>query len=133
VAERIGVAAGILLDENRRILLAERRGDVKFPGLWEFPGGKIAAGESPETALHRELREELGIEIGAFQYFLTIDHDYDDRRVRLHFYIVTAWNGKVRGTTGQRLRWVAAVELDAEDLLPADRPVVEALRELPPG
>ncbi len=127
-ATRIGVAAGILRDENGRILLAERRDDASFPGLWEFPGGKIGVSESVEAALGRELREELGIEISNFEHLLNIDHDYDDRRVRLYFYTVTAWRGEVRGVLGQHLRWVPLHELDAKELLPADAAVIDALQ-----
>lgn len=130
VATRIGVAAGILRDETGRILLAERRGDASFPGLWEFPGGKIGMAESVEAALHRELREELGIEISAFEHLLSVDHDYDDRCVRLYFYTVTGWCGELRGVLGQQLRWVPLNEMDASEMLPADVAVIDALRRL---
>ena len=129
-ATRIGVAAGILRDENGRILLAERRNDASFPGSWEFPGGKIGVDESAEAALGRELREELGIEIRVFEHLLSVDHDYDDRCVCLHFYTVTGWHGEVCGVLGQHLRWVPLNELDASELLPADVAVIDALRGL---
>ncbi|MEX0976791.1 MAG: 8-oxo-dGTP diphosphatase MutT [Woeseia sp.] len=129
-ATRIGVAAGILRDKMGRILLAERRGDASFPGLWEFPGGKIGAAESVEAALLRELREELGIEISAFKHLLSVDHDYGDRCVRLYFYMVTGWRGELRGVLGQHLRWVSLNEMDATELLPADVAVIDALRRL---
>jgi 8-oxo-dGTP diphosphatase len=129
-ATRIGVAAGILRDKNGRILLAERRNDASFPGLWEFPGGKIGVAETVEAALGRELREELGIEISIFEHLLSIDHDYTDRCVRLYFYTVTGWRGEVRGVLGQHLRWVPLQELDAKELLPADAAVINALRGL---
>lgn len=129
-ATRIAVAAGILHDETGRILLAERRGDASFAGLWEFPGGKIGDSESAEAALCRELREELGVEIRVFEHLLSVDHEYGDRRVRLYFYTVTGWSGELRGLLGQQLRWVPLHELDEKELLPADAPVIDALRRL---
>lgn len=129
-APRTEVAAGILCDKRRRVLLAERVDDRAFAGLWEFPGGKIDACESPEAALCRELREELGIEVTDCRHFLSTDHDYSDRRVRLHFYLVTAWREPIRGVVGQKVRWVKIDALDPGQLLPADLPVIAALRGL---
>lgn len=130
VLRRIEVAAGILRDGAGRILLAERTNDPAFRGLWEFPGGKLDEGETPETALARELLEELGITIAGAQHLLTVDHDYPDRSVRLHFYLVGEWRDSVRSLTGQRLRWVAPDALEKAELLPADGPVVRTLRAL---
>lgn len=122
------VAAGILCDSEGRILIAERLGDGPFHGMWEFPGGKIAAGESSQCALSRELAEELGIEVTACSSFMNLRHEYDDRVVTIEFFIVTDWNSDPIGREGQALRWVPAEALDADELLPADMPVVEALR-----
>lgn len=127
---RIEVAAGILRDEAGRVLLAERAGDAAFAGLWEFPGGKLDPGERPAEALKRELREELGIEVSTCRHLLSLDHDYPDRAVRLHFYLVEQWGGPVRAATGQRLRWTPLDAVEASELLPADAPVIDALREL---
>lgn len=122
------VAAGILCDSEGRILIAERLGDGPFHGMWEFPGGKIAAGESSQCALSRELAEELGIEVTACSSFMNLRHEYDDRVVTIEFFIVTDWNSDPIGREGQALRWVPPEALDADELLPADMPVVEALR-----
>ncbi|MCH8248023.1 MAG: 8-oxo-dGTP diphosphatase MutT [Proteobacteria bacterium] len=122
------VAAGILCDSEGRILIAERLGDGPFHGMWEFPGGKIAAGESSQCALSRELAEELGIEVTACSSFMNLRHEYDDRVVTIEFFIVTDWNSDPIGREGQALRWVPPETLDADELLPADMPVVEALR-----
>ncbi len=122
------VAAGILCDSEGRILIAERLGDGPFHGMWEFPGGKIAAGESSQCALSRELAEELGIEVTACSSFMNLRHEYDDRVVTIEFFIVSDWNSDPIGREGQALRWVPAEALDADELLPADMPVVEALR-----
>jgi 8-oxo-dGTP diphosphatase len=127
---RIEVAAGILRDGDGSVLLAERAGDAAFAGLWEFPGGKLDPGERPEEALGRELREELGILIDRHRHLLSLDHDYPDRAVRLHFYLVEQWLGPVAAVTGQRLRWVRLDALEESELLPADAPVIEVLRGL---
>ncbi|HNP63749.1 MAG TPA: 8-oxo-dGTP diphosphatase MutT [Woeseiaceae bacterium] len=123
------VAAGILCDSKGRVLIAERRGDGPFHGLWEFPGGKIAPGESAERALSRELAEELGIEVTESSSFMNLRHEYDDRIVSIEFFIVSRWKCKPVGREGQELRWVPSEFLDAAKLLPADQPVVAALQQ----
>lgn len=123
------VAAGILCDSAGRILIAERVGGGVFNGLWEFPGGKIGADETPLEALSRELAEELGIEVTACASFMNLRHEYDDRVVTIEFFIVSEWNSDPVGREGQALRWVPRDSLDAEELLPADVPVVEALQK----
>lgn len=121
------VAAGILRDSLGRFLITERLCDGPFNGLWEFPGGKIVAGESPRDALFRELAEELGIEIRSSRPFMGLHHEYPDRTVDLEFFLVTDWRGEPSGLEGQQIRWVAPGELDTQQLLPADAPVIEAL------
>ena len=123
------VAAGILCDSAGRVLIAERIGGGVFDGLWEFPGGKIAADETSMQALSRELAEELGIEVTACASFMNLHHEYDDRIVTIEFFIVSDWNSDPVGREGQALRWVPRESLDAEELLPADVPVVEALQK----
>lgn len=125
----IHVVAGILLD-GPRVLLSERIGDSPFAGLWEFPGGKIDTGESAENALVRELEEELGIRALSWQAFMSLDHRYVDRHVQLQFFLVSAWSGVPRGLDGQKIRWASVASLDDRTLLPADAPVVEALKSL---
>jgi 8-oxo-dGTP diphosphatase len=121
------VAAGILRDSCGRFLITERLCDGPFNGLWEFPGGKIGAGESASDALRRELAEELGIEVTSSQPFMDLHHEYPDRSVDLEFFVVTDWRGDPSGLEGQQIRWVDAGDLVAEQLLPADAPVIEAL------
>lgn len=125
----LDVAAGILCDAKGRVLIAERLGDGPFHGLWEFPGGKINAGESAGQALSRELAEELGIEVTVCASFMNLRHEYDDRIVTIEFFIVSEWNSEPVGREGQALRWVLRSKLDATELLPADVPVVEALQQ----
>ena len=123
------VAAGILCDSDGRILIAERLGGGPFNGLWEFPGGKIVAGESAPQALSRELAEELGIEVTTCSPFMSLCHEYDDRIVSIEFFIVSEWNREPVGREGQALRWVPAELLDADELLPADVAVIAALQQ----
>ena len=123
------VAAGILCDPEGRVLIAERLGDGPFHGLWEFPGGKIGDDETALEALARELAEELGIEITSCASFMNLRHEYDDRIVTIEFFIVSDWRSDPVGREGQALRWVAREHLDADELLPADVPVVEALKQ----
>lgn len=127
--KHFAVAAGILCDPAGRVLIAERLDDGPFCGLWEFPGGKIAAGETSVEALARELAEELGIEVITCSSFMNLRHEYDDRVVSIEFFIVSEWNSDPVGREGQELRWVPAHALDARELLPADMPVIEALQQ----
>ncbi len=121
------VVAGVLRDDRRRILIAQRPADKHMGGYWEFPGGKIASGESAEAALARELSEELGVMLRRCHRLLRVHHDYPDRSVELDVLIVEDYEGVPVGLEGQALKWVRAEELGNEALLPADRPIVEAL------
>ena len=122
------VAAGILRDAEGRILITERLCDGPFSGLWEFPGGKIGDEETSSEALHRELAEELGIDVIASQPYLNLHHEYPDRSVDLEFFLVTEWRGEPKGLESQGLRWVNPSELDPDVLLPADAPVLDRLQ-----
>ena len=102
---RVTVAVGLLIDEDGRVLVTRRAPDAHQGGLWEFPGGKVEVGESVETALVRELAEELGIRVEASAPFMTLDHDYADKPVRLDVHRVTRWQGEARGLEGQPLAW----------------------------
>ncbi len=124
----VHVAAGALIDDRGRVLLARRHDHAHQGGLWEFPGGKCEAGETPQTALVRELREELGIEVAACRPLIRVAHDYGDRRVKLHVFRVAAWEGEPRGLEDQPLAWVAPAALGDYPMPAADRPVVTALR-----
>ena len=99
-------------------------------GWWEFPGGKVAEGESDAAALVRELREELGVETRAVAEVMTLTHDYPDRSVELVLWRATILNGVPRSLDGQALKWVACQSLGSERLLPADEPFIAALQLL---
>ena len=124
------VVAAALYDAEGRVLIAQRPRGKHQAGRWEFPGGKVAPGESEAAALARELREELGILVTASRPFMRLQHTYPDRSVELSMWIVERWSGALRGLDGQELRWVAPARLADEDLLEADRPFVEALANL---
>ncbi len=125
---QLHVAAGILRDSSGRVLITERLCDGPFDGLWEFPGGKIADGETSIQALIRELAEELGIAVAMSQPFMELHHEYPDRIVDIEFFVVTSWSGTPAGLEGQGLRWVLPSDLDPDILLPADIPVMKALQ-----
>ena len=123
----VHVVAGIIKDARGRILLA-RRGDGRdLAGLWEFPGGKVEPGETPHEALARELREEIGIDIGAIDPLIAVPHAYPQKRILLDVHTVRSFTGRARGLEGQALAWVPRDRLHAYAMPAADRPVVAAL------
>jgi 8-oxo-dGTP diphosphatase len=126
--ECIHVAAGVLCDDSGRVLIAQRLGDGPFHGLWEFPGGKIDSNETSHDALLRELAEELGVLVTASVPFMSLRHEYADRLVSIEFFLVSGWTNHPVGREGQALRWVSRKLLNADELLPADVPVIEALQ-----
>lgn len=121
------VVAAILRDADGRVLVAQRPAGKHMAGWWEFPGGKIAAGETPQAALRRELEEELGIRMHTATPFMQLVHDYPDRQVRLAVWQVDAYDGEPHGREGQALKWLQPAALRDEDLLPADRPIIDQL------
>jgi 8-oxo-dGTP diphosphatase len=124
------VVAGALFDREGRVLIAERPAGKHMAGRWEFPGGKVAAGESEEAALVRELREELGVVVGAARPLMRLLHEYEDRVVELSLWVVEEFSGEARGLDGQGLKWVRPAGLLDEDILEADLPFVLALQKL---
>ncbi len=124
----IHVAAGAIADARGRILLARRPDRAHQGGLWELPGGKLEAGETPEQALVRELREELGIQVTASRPLIRVPHDYGDRRILLDVHRVLDYRGAPSSREGQPLSWVHPDAMDLGQLPAADRPVVTALQ-----
>jgi 8-oxo-dGTP diphosphatase len=113
----------------QRVLIAERPAGKHMAGRWEFPGGKVATGETEADALVRELREELGVTVTACRPFMRLSHEYDDRIVELSMWLVESFTGEPVGLDGQGLKWVVPDALGQEDILEADAPFVAALRE----
>jgi 8-oxo-dGTP diphosphatase len=124
----IRVVAAALFDARGRVLIAQRPAGTHMAGRWEFPGGKIDPGESELEALQRELKEELGVELHDAERLLELSHQYPERRVELSMWHVTRYSGEPQGLDGQALKWVDPAELEREDLLEADRPIVAALK-----
>lgn len=123
----IEVVAGVIRDPMGRILLARRTEGRDLAGLWEFPGGKREPGESPEGALVRELREELGIEAEVGDHVITVPQQYPDKHLQLDVREIRGFSGTARGREGQALVWVPPHKLGAYEMPPADIPVVAAL------
>lgn len=126
---RVRVVAGALVGGDGRVLIADRPAGKHLAGRWEFPGGKVAAGEADADALARELHEELGVQVRGAQHVMTLEHRYADRIVELVLFEVRDYVGLPEGRDGQRLKWVAPEALDAEDILEADRPFIGALQQ----
>ncbi|HKA99905.1 MAG TPA: 8-oxo-dGTP diphosphatase MutT [Methyloceanibacter sp.] len=126
------VAACVLLDVEERVLLARRPEGRSLAGLWEFPGGKIEAGEEPEDAVIRELREELGITIAKqdLSPLTFASHAYADFHLLMPVYICRRWQGDIAAHEGQELLWAKSDTLHLYDMPPADTPLKIALRDL---
>jgi 8-oxo-dGTP diphosphatase len=120
------VAVGVLIDAEDRFLLTSRPDGKVYAGYWEFPGGKLEAGESVEDALRRELHEELGIDIGSAQPWKMLMMDYPHARVRLHFCKVHAWSGAFEMREGQRMAW-ECLPVQSHPVLPGTIPVLDWL------
>ena len=126
------VAAVALVDTDGRVLLAQRPAGKSMAGLWEFPGGKVDAGETPEAALIRELAEELGIDVTAscLAPFTFASHTYRDFHLLMPLYVCRKWSGIPAAREGQRLAWVWPARLGDYPMPPADTPLVASLRDL---
>ena len=120
--------SGIILDPlTSRVLVAQRNTQDIHYGKWEFPGGKIHPGEAVETALKRELNEELGIRVLSSEPFETIQFDYADRSVVLNFCLVTEYSGRATGLESQTISWVRLSELPQLEMLEANHPIIGKL------
>ncbi len=126
------VAAVALIDADGRVLLAQRPEGKSMAGLWEFPGGKIEPGESPEATLIRELHEELGIEVKepCLAPLTFASHRYEDFHLLMPLYVCRRWTGTVRGREGQALKWVRPTKLRDFPMPPADEPLIPHLIDL---
>ena len=120
------VSAVALIDADGRVLLARRPEGKSMAGLWEFPGGKVEPGETPEAALMRELREELGIDIcvPCLAPLTFASHSYDDFHLLMPLYVLRKWDGIVRPREGQETAWVRPKALRDYPMPPADEPLI---------
>lgn len=125
------VVAVALMDADGRILLAKRPEGKKMAGLWEFPGGKVAEGETPERALIRELQEELGIDTrtSCLAPIGFASHAYEDFHLLMPLYVCRVWDGTPQPKEGQELAWVRPARLGDYDMPPADIPLIAQLRD----
>jgi 8-oxo-dGTP diphosphatase len=126
------VSAVALVDADGRVLLARRPAGKSMAGLWEFPGGKIEAGETPEAALIRELDEELGIDTAesCLAPLSFASHAYEDFHLLMLVYVCRKWNGTPRQLEGNELTWVRPARLRDYDMPPADLPLIPVLQDL---
>ncbi|MBT9547082.1 MAG: (deoxy)nucleoside triphosphate pyrophosphohydrolase [Candidatus Sericytochromatia bacterium] len=120
----VEVTCAVLIDAGR-VLAAQRSKDMSHPGMWEFPGGKIEPGETPEICLLREIREELGIEIQVLQALPLVKHSYPDKAIRLWPFICVWRSGELLPQEHSQLRWCSSAELDHLNWLAADLPVLQ--------
>ena len=127
-ARPIDVAVGILMKPNGDVLLGQRPEGKPYAGYWEFPGGKVDAGESILEALKREFVEELGIEVLSAEEWCGVEHVYEHAHVRLHFFISREWRGEPQSLEGQAFAWQGTVGV--EPLLPATIPLLAWLDRL---
>jgi 8-oxo-dGTP diphosphatase len=125
------VAAVALIDADGRVLLAQRPAGKSLAGLWEFPGGKVEPGETPEAALIRELREELGIDTwqSCLAPLTFASHSYDDFHLLMPLFACRRWQGTAHGAEGQALAWVRPEKLRDYPMPPADLPLIPILRD----
>ncbi|MGD0143141.1 MAG: 8-oxo-dGTP diphosphatase MutT [Rhizomicrobium sp.] len=126
------VAACALIDPDGRVLIAERPPGKSMAGLWEFPGGKIEAGERPEETVIRELKEELGIDVKepCLAPFTFASHAYPDFQLLMPLFLCRRWEGIVSAREGQAIKWVRPRDLGSYPMPPADLPLIPMLRDL---
>ena len=126
------VAACALIDADGRVLLAKRPQGRPMAGLWEFPGGKVEPGETPEAALIRELEEELAIRVtpSCLAPFTFASHGYPAFHLLMPLYLCRSWDGEISAQQGQELAWVRASRLSEYAMPPADEPLKAMLRDL---
>ena len=126
--KRVEVAAAVITRPDGSVLLGQRAAGTFYPGYWEFPGGKVESGEDARAALIRELDEELGITVHACWPWIVREHDYEHASVRLNFFEVPDWSGEINDHVHSALEWQHPAQFTASPMLPANGPVLKALR-----
>jgi 8-oxo-dGTP diphosphatase len=126
------VAAAALIDIDRRVLICQRPEGKQLAGLWEFPGGKVEPGETPEACLIRELDEELGIKVtkACLAPFVFASHEYESFHLLMPLFLIRRWEGQVTAREHKALAWVKPVKMADYPMPPADAPLVAWLRDL---
>ncbi|CAI0913715.1 8-oxo-dGTP diphosphatase [Serratia quinivorans] len=127
VMKHLNIAVGIIRNAQQEIFITRRAADSHMAGFWEFPGGKIEQGETPEQALNRELQEETGIETERAELLEVLEHRFSDRIVTLNFYLVEGWAGEPFGREGQPMRWVKQADLREEEFPEANVSIIKLL------
>ncbi len=130
-ADMLLVVACALVDKDGRVLVAERPAGKSMAGLWEFPGGKVETGETPEAALIRELKEELSIDVTAacLAPLSFASHAYADFHLLMPLYVCRKWDGELTPREGQKTQWKRPRDLFDLPMPPADKPLIAALRD----
>ena len=127
----LNIAVGIIRNAQGEIFITRRAADAHMANKWEFPGGKIESGESPEQALTRELQEEVGITVTSSSLFDKLEYQFPDRHITLWFFLVESWEGEPWGKEGQPGRWLQQQALIADEFPPANEPVITRLVQQP--
>jgi 8-oxo-dGTP diphosphatase len=130
--KQILVSAAVILDKQGRILLAQRPEGKSMAGLWEFPGGKVEGGETPEAALVRELQEEIGITVTSHSPLTFASHSYEGFHLLMPLYLCREWQGTPEGREGQALAWATLKALRDYPMPPADAPLLTFLEKTLP-
>lgn len=130
MACRVHVAVGVIINNDKRILIAKRSAIQHQGGMWEFPGGKVEAQETVTQALKRELLEEVGIDVIHTEPFMEIQFDYSDKAVLLDVHLVTEFQGNAKGLEGQEILWVAKNQLESYQFPEANMPILQKILSL---
>ncbi|KFK92656.1 MULTISPECIES: 8-oxo-dGTP diphosphatase MutT [unclassified Serratia (in: enterobacteria)] len=125
--KHLNIAVGIIRNPQQEIFITRRAADAHMAGFWEFPGGKIEQGETPEQALRRELLEETGIDVHQLELLDVLEHHFTDRVVTLNFYLVEDWQGEPYGREGQPMRWVKQADLREAEFPEANASIINLL------
>ena len=123
------VTAAIIIDKNK-ILIAQRGSNEKLAGKWEFPGGKIELGETPQECLKREIKEELEVDIAVGNYLGESIYTYPNGEIKLIAYFATILDGDIKLSVHDKVEWITISQIDKYDFAPADIPFIEKLKEV---
>jgi len=125
--EQQAISIAIVQNEHKQLLISRRQQGQHLAGKWEFPGGKVEQGETLDVAMLRELKEEVGLIATQYSLFDSLNFQYDELHLSLHFYLVTAYTGQASALEGQQMKWVNAAELIEYDFPKANKSVINKL------